>query len=90
MVNTTSNSATLICQQPGEGNRLHYHPKWDEWWLILKGRWKVEIDGEIQFATVGDMILIKSGLWHRITAAGHESAVRLAVSRYDVPHVYKD
>ena len=26
---------TLIGQLPGEGNRLHYHPKWNEW--IQKG-----------------------------------------------------
>jgi quercetin dioxygenase-like cupin family protein len=39
LVNSKSNSATLICQMPGEGNREHYHPDWDEWWFILKGQW---------------------------------------------------
>ena len=37
LINTESNSATIISQQPGEGNRRHYHPNWDEWWFILEG-----------------------------------------------------
>ena len=29
VVNTENNSATLIHQMPGEGNRAHYHPEND-------------------------------------------------------------
>ncbi len=36
LVDTESNSATLICQLPGEGNRRHYHHDWNEWWYIFK------------------------------------------------------
>ena len=29
----------LIQQQPGEGNRLHYHRDADENWVIMEGKW---------------------------------------------------
>lgn len=37
VIDSDSNSATLICQNPGEGNREHYHPDWNEWWYIIQG-----------------------------------------------------
>lgn len=90
IVNTENNSSTLISQLPGEGNRLHYHPNWNEWWYIIKGEWKWEIEG-IEFTIKkGEIVFIEKGKWHKITAAGNENAIRLAVSRADVPHIYKD
>lgn len=37
VIDTDSNSMTLIAQMPGEGNRRHYHPDWNEWWYIVQG-----------------------------------------------------
>ncbi len=93
VINTDSNSATLICQYPGEGNRLHHHRDWDEWWLILKGSWIFTVEhGDGQFLRhdihEGDLVFIPRGCRHKITAAGTGPAVRLAVSRADVEHVY--
>lgn len=90
LVNTENNSATLISQLPGEGNRLHYHPEWNEWWYILKGEWVWEIEGKEHIIKKGDHVFIEKGKWHKITACGTENAIRLAVSRGDVPHIYKD
>ena len=89
LVNSKSNSATLICQSPGEGNRKHYHPNWDEWWFILKGKWKFEIGRKKMIIKKGDFIFIKRKTKHKITATGKTKAIRLAVSRYDVAHIYK-
>jgi mannose-6-phosphate isomerase-like protein (cupin superfamily) len=89
MVNTENNSATLISQLPGEGNRLHYHPNWNEWWFIIKGQWKWEIEGELFIVKKDDVVFIEKGKMHKITAVGDEPAIRLAVSRADVPHIYK-
>lgn len=36
----------LIKQQPGEGNRLHYHPDADECWVIIEGEWEWYIEGK--------------------------------------------
>lgn len=85
-----SSSATLITQMPGEGNRRHYHPDCDEWWLILEGEYRYEIDGQYWQARKGDIIGVRRGLWHQITAVGHGPATRLAVSRDGVRHVYHD
>lgn len=88
VVNTESNSATVISQLPGEGNRLHYHPDWNEWWYILKGEWEWFVDGEALKIKQGDLVFIPKGIRHKITAVGDGPAVRLAVSRADVAHVY--
>lgn len=88
LVNTENNSATLIAQMPGEGNRLHYHPSWNEWWYIMKGKWKWEIEGKQTIVKKGNFVLIEKGREHKITAIGNEMAIRLAVSRADVEHVY--
>lgn len=88
LVNTENNSATLICQLPGEGNRLHYHPDWNEWWYIIEGKWEWEIEGEKFIVKKDDVVFIRKGLVHKITAGGDTCAIRLAVSRADVPHIY--
>lgn len=87
-INTESNSMTIISQMPGEGNREHYHPTWNEWWLILDGSWKWIIDGNETIVTKGDVVFIPQGTTHRIEAIGDKPAIRMAVSRADVEHVY--
>jgi CMP-N,N'-diacetyllegionaminic acid synthase len=90
LVNTENNSCCIIHQRPGEGNRRHYHPSWNEWWYILKGQWDFEIEGEIRRVRKGDLVFIPKNKWHCITCVGDEPAARLAVSRADVAHVYKN
>lgn len=89
VVNSESNSATLISQLPGEGNRRHYHPDWNEWWYIVDGQWQWDIEDESLVVSKGDMVFIEKNKWHKITAIGDKPAIRLAVSRGDVVHVYK-
>lgn len=88
LVNTENNSATLISQLPGEGNRSHYHPDWNEWWYIIEGEWIWEIEGVEHKVKKGDFVFIEKNKIHKITATGNKPAIRLAVSRADVAHVY--
>ncbi len=88
VINSPSNSATLIAQLPGEGNRMHYHHDWDEWWYILEGEWEWLVEGEKKKIIAGEVIFIERNRKHKITAKGDKMAIRLAVSRYDVDHVY--
>lgn len=88
VINTDSNSATLIQQQPGEGNRRHYHADWNEWWYIVDGQWEWEVDGNTKNVSKGDIVLIEKNKKHKITAIGDKPATRLAVSREDVAHIY--
>jgi quercetin dioxygenase-like cupin family protein len=90
VVNSESNSATLICQLPGEGNREHFHSDWNEWWFIVEGEWEWNIEGEIKKIRKGDVVFIEKNRKHKITAAGDSVAIRLAVSRYDVDHIYSE
>ncbi len=90
LVNTENNSATLISQLPGEGNRLHYHGDWNEWWYIVKGQWTWEIEGEKFLVRQGDVVFIEKNKWHKITACGDGPAIRLAVSKDKVAHIYKE
>lgn len=90
LVNSESNSATLICQQPGEGNRRHHHPDWNEWWFIIEGTWEWEIEDIKKTINQGDLVFIEKNRKHKITAIGNKCAIRLAVSRYDVDHVYEE
>ena len=61
IVDSSSNSATLIGQLPGEGNRKHFHPDWNEWWYIVEGQWNWNIDGEDKIITAGEVVFIKRG-----------------------------
>lgn len=89
VVNTENNSCTVVTQMPGEGNRLHYHAKWNEWWFILQGKWDFVIEGVTHQVEKGDLVFIEKGKRHKITAIGDTIASRLAVSRYDVEHIYE-
>ena len=90
VVNTESNSCCLIAQMPGEGNRLHYHPNWNEWWYIVDGEWEFEIEEEKYIVKKDDIVFIPKNKWHKIKCVGDKMAIRLAVSRSDVAHVYKN
>ena len=89
LADSDSNSATLICQLPGEGNRMHHHPSWNEWWFIIDGEWEWNIEGKKVRIKKGDFIFMEKNRKHKITAIGEKAAIRIAVSRYDVEHVYE-
>lgn len=79
----------LICQNPGEGNRLHYHPDTDECWVIMEGEWEWFIDGVgTERVKKGDIVVVSQGTKHRITCVGDKPGVRFAVTKPDVNHVY--
>lgn len=90
IINSPSNCVTLIAQMPGEGNRLHYHSDWDEWWYILEGQWDWNIEGQTKRVKAGDVVFISRNRLHKITAAGNSRAVRMAVSRDLVAHIYPE
>ena len=73
---------------PGEGNRMHYHHDWDEWWYIVKGQWEWTVEGVIKKVKKGDIVFIERNKKHKIKATGSVMSIRLAVSREDVDHVY--
>ncbi len=89
LVNSPSTCGTLIAQMPGEGNRMHHHPDWDEWWYIVEGEWEWDIEGMPKTVSKGDVVFIERNRKHKITAKGNKMAIRLAISRADVAHIYE-
>ena len=81
----------VIQQQPGEGNRLHYHPDADECWVIISGKWEWYIEGEgTNTVTKNDIVVVKKNIKHKITCIGDEPGIRFAITAPDVNHVYAD
>ena len=81
----------VIQQQPGQGNRLHFHPDADECWVILAGKWEWFIDGEgTKTVSVNDIVVVRKGVKHKITCVGDEPGIRFAITAPDVNHVYAD
>ena len=79
----------LICQNPGEGNRLHYHPDSDECWVIMEGDWEWYIDGVgIKKVKKDDIVLVPKNTKHFIKCIGENSGIRFAITKPDVKHVY--
>ena len=80
----------IIKQNPGEGNRLHYHPDADECWVVLEGEYEWQIEEKVSRVKQGDIIVVKAKKWHLITVVGDKPAARLAITKPDVEHVYED
>jgi len=81
----------IIKQLPDEGNRLHHHPDADECWVILEGILEWEIVGEgNKIVKEGDIVVVKANTKHRITNIGTGPAIRLAITKPDVGHVYSE
>jgi quercetin dioxygenase-like cupin family protein len=81
----------IIQQQPGEGNRKHYHPDADENWVIMDGEWEWWIEGQgTKKVKKGDVIVVPCKTWHHIKCVGDSPGVRYAITAPDVNHVYED
>ena len=81
----------VIQQQPGEGNRKHYHPDADENWVILDGEWEWWIEGVgTKKVKTNDIIVVPNNTWHHIKCVGNKPGVRYAITAPDVNHVYKN
>ena len=79
----------LICQNPGEGNRKHFHPDADECWVIIEGEWEWFIEGEgTKKVKKNDIIVVPKNTPHQIKCIGSKPGIRFAITKPDVNHVY--
>ena len=80
----------IIQQQPGEGNRKHYHPDADENWVVMEGEWEWWIDGQgTNQVKENDIIVVPKKTWHQIKCIGDSVGVRYAITKPDVTHIYE-
>ena len=81
----------VIQQQPGEGNRKHYHPDADENWIVMEGEWEWWIDGQgTQKVKENDKIVVPAKTRHQITCVGDKPGVRYAMTKPDVVHIFEN
>ncbi len=83
------NRINFIHSLPGDSNNPHWHPNFDEWWVVLKGELEWEVGVKEPFrAGRGDVVFVPAGYRHEIRTVGDESAVRLAVTDPEAVHIY--
>lgn len=82
-------SGVLICQNPGEGNRWHYHENEDECWVVLEGeiQWEIEGVGPVR-ARKDDIVFVPRRKKHLITCVGSCPSIRFAIGKPDVVHIF--
>ena len=88
LVQTNEVAATLICTPKGNSSRRHRHLNDDEFWIVMGGELRWEIEGEEpRLAKNGDIIRAPKGKAHNIVTVSEEPALRLAISIPDIPHI---
>lgn len=78
---------TLIANQPGGGNRPHWHAEFDEWWVVMAGALEWELTGGVLVeARKDDVVWVPRGTVHHIRTVGTETSLRLAVAMPPAVH----
>jgi mannose-6-phosphate isomerase-like protein (cupin superfamily) len=58
--------------EPLEGPPLHRHPGQDEWWYIVEGEYRFEVDGREIHASAGATVFAPRGSRHTFQNVGNE------------------
>ena len=75
---------------PGQSTDRHYHKLCEEFYFLLEGTARMEIDGESRDVSPGDAILIPAGARHQITAKTTLRFLCCCAPPYDHADVYFD
>jgi mannose-6-phosphate isomerase-like protein (cupin superfamily) len=70
-----TNSAFAVFEgrtAPLEGPPLHRHREQDEWWYIVEGEYRFEVDGEEIYASAGATVFAPRGSRHTFQNVGSE------------------
>lgn len=59
--------------RPLEGPPLHLHREQDEWWYILDGEYRFEVDGQEIIARTGDTVFAPRGSRHTFQNIGNHT-----------------
>jgi len=91
LVNTVNGSAVIISQSPGEGNRQHWHPDYNEWWYIADGAYDLMVGITKRRVRIkkGDFVFMPAGMRHQMIAVGKKPAVRIGFSHSMATHLYE-
>jgi len=70
---TENHSVAYVVIAPKKSSRLHYHPKAEESYYILKGKARILVGDEESTVTLGQIILIPPGKSHKIINIGEDN-----------------
>jgi quercetin dioxygenase-like cupin family protein len=77
-----------ITETKGHVIETHFHSNWDETWIIMKGTYKIIIDGEENIVGVGDVLTAPRNVIHRVVATSDECE-RMAIFKQGVSTIFK-
>ena len=85
------NNTGLICDLPGTASDHHWHPDFDEFWVVMRGTIDFDIgDYPTIHASKGDIVSAPAGKRHQMMTVGDESSVRLHISKIGSNHDNKN
>ena len=85
------NLVTLIANNPGTGNRPHWHRDFDEYWVILEGELQWELTGgAVIRAKKDEIVFVPRGAVHHIQNVGNGLSLRLAFALPPAEHIWTD
>lgn len=89
LVESQSDQTGVICQNPGEGARRHYHVTHDEWWVVLEGTFEWRLgDGAVLTAGPLDVVFLPRGTVHSIVCTSDRPGIRIACGARRMEHIY--
>lgn len=71
--------AELVCYEPGQATREHFHTTQEEIYYILEGSGSITIGGETTAVSAGDMVFSPADVPHSVAASDDERMVMFFV-----------
>ena len=71
----------LNCFEPGQSQRIHRHAGDDKFYLVLSGRAKVSVGGEVRTMSAGDLIVAPAGVEHGVDEALERTVMLVGITR---------
>ena len=72
--------------KPGDAMNYHSHQYRDEVWVVVSGKGKTLVDGMEQYINVGDVITMKAGCRHMVTAITELTLVEIQLGKEITVH----
>lgn len=82
VIDASKDSLTIkVNIKPGDSMNYHSHQYRDEVWVVVGGKGKTFIDGKEQFIDVGDVITMKAGSRHMVTAITELTLIEIQIGK---------
>ena len=87
VIDACSDSLTIkVNIKSGDAMNYHSHQFRDEIWVVISGKGKSLVDGVEQFITVGDVVCMKAGCRHMVTAITELTMIEIQLGKEITVH----